>query len=146
MINEFRGKYSWLSNFYLCDILYNEKYWSSSEHIYQAMKCVYDTDKKIIRLCSLKNIKKEVRKYDFVDNWDTIRDNIMEMALHLKFSQNIYLLKKLINTGDEELIEGNYWHDNYWGDCNCYDCSNVIGRNKHGTLLMNIRKEIKNLL
>jgi len=147
MINTFRGKYNWLSNFYQCDIIYEGKHWKSSEHIYQAMKCVHEEDKEKIRKCSLREIKSEVLKYEQVDNWhDSLKDEIMEMALYLKFSQNPYLVKKLIDTGEDEIIEGNYWHDNYWGDCQCDNCHSILGLNKLGIMLMNIRKEIKNLL
>ena len=44
----------------------------------------------------------------------------------------------LLATGDEELIEGNYWGDTYWGVCN------GVGQNKLGKLLMQVREEIKN--
>lgn len=44
-------------------------------------------------------------------------------------------LKKLIKTGDAELIEGNWWGDKYWGMCN------GEGMNKLGKILMQVRKE-----
>jgi hypothetical protein len=37
----------------------------------------------------------------------------MESILLSKFS-GYYLRSKLMKTGDVNLIEGNYWHDNYW--------------------------------
>jgi hypothetical protein len=56
------------------------------------------------------------------------------------------LRKKLLATGDATLIEGNYWHDNYWGVCTCENCvsNGIVGRNRLGTLLMKVREEIKN--
>lgn len=36
----------------------------------------------------------------------------------------------------EELIEGNYWHDTYWGVCE------GVGENHLGKLLMEIRNEL----
>jgi len=41
------------------------------------------------------------------DNWDEIKDDIMEKVLRLKFEQNISLKNKLINTGLRPLIEHN---------------------------------------
>ena len=38
------------------------------------------------------------------------------------------LRSQLINTGDEELVEGNHWCDNYWGDCTCADVKADPGR------------------
>ena len=52
------------------------------------------------------------------------------------------LKEMLLQTGDEELVEGNYWHDVYFGVCSCPKCGNK-GENHLGKLLMKIRSEIK---
>jgi predicted NAD-dependent protein-ADP-ribosyltransferase YbiA (DUF1768 family) len=39
-------------------------------------------------------------------------------------------------TGDEELVEGNWWNDTFWGVCN------GVGENNLGKLLMKIRAEL----
>jgi predicted NAD-dependent protein-ADP-ribosyltransferase YbiA (DUF1768 family) len=49
----------------------------------------------------------------------------------------------LLATGDEELIEGNTWHDNTWGNCVCQKCQDIPGRNMLGMLLMELRTEIR---
>jgi predicted NAD-dependent protein-ADP-ribosyltransferase YbiA (DUF1768 family) len=59
-----------------------------------------------------------------------------------KFSDK-YMSDLLLNTGDEELIEGNYWHDNYWGNCTCSKCKDIEGQNKLGKILMKVRDEIR---
>ena len=69
-------------------------------------------------------------------DWEDIKLQVMENALRLKF-QDSTLRKKLIATGDEELIEGNPWEDRYWGVCN------GSGKNKLGKLLMKIRKDLQ---
>jgi predicted NAD-dependent protein-ADP-ribosyltransferase YbiA (DUF1768 family) len=61
----------------------------------------------------------------------------MLSALRIKF-KNPELRAMLLTTGDEELIEGNWWRDTYWGVCE------GIGQNKLGKLLMQVREEIKN--
>ena len=43
----------------------------------------------------------------------------------------------LLETGDEELVEGNTWSDTTWGVCN------GVGENKLGRLLMIVRDMIK---
>ena len=53
-----------------------------------------------------------------------------------KFSRNPELRVKLLNTGDIELIEGNYWGDTFWGVCN------GKGENHLGKILMRVRKEL----
>ena len=40
-----------------------------------------------------------------------------------------------------ELIEKNYWHDNFWGVCTCGKCS--TGKNHLGTILIQVREEIQ---
>ena len=67
----------------------------------------------------------------------------MDEVLIAKFTQNPSLKEQLLDTGDVELIEGNTWHDNYWGNCTCSKCSGIIGRNQLGKTLMNIREEIR---
>lgn len=61
-----------------------------------------------------------------------------------KFSRNTNLKKLLLDTKDAYLIEGNWWHDNYWGDCYCPKCSKTLGKNMLGTILMRVREELKN--
>ena len=40
----------------------------------------------------------------------------MKKILEQKFSDT-ELKKKLVDTGNEKIIEGNTWHDNFWGSC-----------------------------
>ena len=54
-----------------------------------------------------------------------------------KFTQNEELKEKLLATENEELVEGNTWHDTYWGVCN------RRGKNKLGKILMRIREELR---
>ena len=64
-------------------------------------------------------------------------------ALRLKFADPI-LGQKLLDTGDEELIEGNHWCDNVWGNCYCEKCANITGQNRLGQMLMRVRDELRN--
>jgi predicted NAD-dependent protein-ADP-ribosyltransferase YbiA (DUF1768 family) len=54
------------------------------------------------------------------------------------------LRRQLLDTGHQELEEGNYWHDNEWGNCYCMKCRTIAGKNKLGILLMQVREEIAN--
>jgi len=49
----------------------------------------------------------------------------------------------LLATLDAELIEGNAWHDNFWGDCFCEKCRDIEGLNVLGNILMRIREELQ---
>ena len=61
--------------------------------------------------------------------------------LHQKFVIR-YFQEKLLSTKDRELIEGNFWHDNFWGDCSCKKCQDIEGGNRLGKLLMEIREVV----
>ena len=65
----------------------------------------------------------------------------MEWGVREKF-KDIKLVEMLLETGDLELIEGNDWHDVYYGKCSCHKC-NVSGENYLGKILMKIREELK---
>ena len=114
------------------------------EHLYQAAKAACPEDAaRIMAAETPGDAKKMARKIKKVDNWDEIKLHIMFNLLLYKFSfeEN---KQKLLATGDEELCEGNIWHDNFWGDCHCEHCINKPGANHLGKLLMKIR-ELKKL-
>ena len=66
----------------------------------------------------------------------------MQRGLREKF-KDPELREMLLDTGDEELVEGNFWHDLWWGDCGCKKCKDVPGKNILGKLLMELREKIK---
>ena len=68
-------------------------------------------------------------------DWNDIRVKVMYLILKAKFGQNPDLLEKLLATGDTYLMEGNTWHDTFWGVCNGH------GENWLGRLLMQVRSE-----
>ena len=134
----FQGKYRWLSNFWRVPFEYQGITYKSNEHFYQAWKA---NPAQRARIAACSNPKAEGRKIQLPYNWDQIKNEIMLTGLRLKF-QNQELRDKLIATGNRELVEGNYWHDNYWGNCTCQKCANIPGQNMLGKLLMQVREEI----
>ena len=73
------------------------------------------------------------------EDWPQIRTMIMAELVRRKFTQHEDLQKKLLNTGDLILIEGNTWDDNIWGDCVCPECRDILGENLLGKILMGLR-------
>ena len=64
----------------------------------------------------------------------------MREVVICKFMQNPDLMKKLLATGDAKLVEGNTWHDNYWGICRCGSRDKCgTGSNMLGKILMQVR-------
>jgi predicted NAD-dependent protein-ADP-ribosyltransferase YbiA (DUF1768 family) len=64
----------------------------------------------------------------------------MQEVVRAKFEQNKSLMDKLHATGDAVLIEGNCWHDNFWGND---PMDPEPGQNMLGKILMQIRDEKK---
>ena len=132
MIDSFTGKYKFLSNFYMIDG------WSV-EHYYQANKATSDEGYNFVMAASTASeAKKRGRSLEIRSDWEKIKVGIMLECLITKFKYK-ELEKKLLDTGNEVLVEGNYWHDNFWGNCTCNKCKNIKGLNKLGKLLMFIR-------
>ena len=130
----FRGNYWFLSNMYPIKIIENGIIYNSSENYYQAHKTDDLKLHKQIASVTPKESKIMGRKVKLIKNWDSIKINIMEKALRLKFSDN-KLICKLMDTRNIELIEDNTWNDTFWGKYNSK------GKNILGKLLMDLRKE-----
>jgi len=140
----FTGKYAFLDNFYFHEIIFDGKKWSTTEHIYQAMKVEGNHPSEHIRLARLPGIAKAWgQRVKLRSDWDQIKVKAMLDILRLKFTQTDTLTQKLLDTGDVKITEGNSWHDNIWGDCTCSRCAKIKGHNLLGKLLMLIRKEIR---
>jgi len=154
MINSFTDRWAFLSNFYPCKITYQGITYPSTEHYYVAMKVntdqlingrmypVADVREMISKISTPGQVKRFGRSLTLRKDWDEVRLKVMEWCLREKFLKNEELKEMMIQTGDEELVESNYWHDNVWGICTCEKCGNK-GENHLGKLLMKIRSEIK---
>ena len=137
MIDDFRGKYYFLSNFYSADVEYLGIIYKNNEAAFQSQK---DISRSIeFANLSASDAKRLGRRVKLSSDWELVRDNIMEEIVRAKFIQHDSLKDALLSTGDEVLIEGNTWGDTYWGKCN------GVGKNKLGKILMEIRTELKML-
>lgn len=70
-------------------------------------------------------------------DWDQVKVDVMRNILRKKAEQHEYVRRKLLATGDRELVE-NSWRDDYWGWG-----PNRDGRNMLGRLWMEIRTELR---
>lgn len=137
MINKFRGKYYFLSNFYEADVEYDGITYNNNEAAFQAQKVLDDSRKLRFKDLNPRRAKQLGRRVKLRSDWEKVKDTYMYEICKAKFSQNPKLAKKLLATGDEELVEGNKWNDTYWGVCN------GRGKNKLGKILMKVRKELR---
>lgn len=135
-IERFSGPYAFLSNFMPCDVVYNGEKYSSVEHAYQAAKTLDENDRAWIASMTTASQAKAAGKQVLLrPDWNEVKLQVMEDCLRSKFSIP-YLRFLLVATAPQELIEGNWWGDTYWGVCK------GVGENHLGKLLMKIRNEM----
>lgn len=140
MIDEFRDKYFFLSNFYEHEFTYDGRKYMNAEAAFQSMKAPQAARDRYSTVPP--NVAKRMgRRERLPENWDEASESIMLDVLRAKFSDE-RLAKLLLRTGNEELVEGNTWHDNNWGNCTCEKCRNRPGKNRLGKLLIKVRDEM----
>jgi ribA/ribD-fused uncharacterized protein len=142
MIDSFTGEFAFLSNFSPHEVAFeltagNFVIVPTVEHAFAASKTrMTDRRLEIISAPTPGKAKRIGRKVVLREDWENIKLSVMEELLRDKFSRHDALADKLVATGNQELIEGNHWHDTFWGVCN------GIGENMLGKLLMDLRDEI----
>lgn len=135
-ISSFKKEYKFLSNFYAVPIEYDCVIYRTVEHAFQAAKTLNYNERVVIRQCATPAEAKYFGKYITLrDDWEEVKISIMTELVRQKFG-NEYLKKKLIETGDSILIEGNTHHDTFWGVCD------GVGENNLGKIIMKVRNEI----
>lgn len=81
-------------------------------------------------------LAEEYKSYRRAD-WDAVKVDIMREILCAKAEQHEYVRRKLLQTGDRELIE-NSWRDDYWGWGPNRDGQNMLGK-----LWMQVRAQLR---
>lgn len=146
VIDDFTGDYIFLSNFAKWPCEYEGLKYPTSEHAYQAAKSLdYKVRKEFLENDNPGWAKHKGGEISLRKDWEAVKDGVMFSILLDKFTRNKEVYDKLMATGDKELIEGNTWHDNHWGDCRCDRCKNKYGRNMLGKILMKIRNRLRKL-
>jgi ribA/ribD-fused uncharacterized protein len=118
--------------------------YKSVEAFYVAMKTKDKGIRAQIREMNGFEAKKFGRTLVIREDWEEIKLQVMQYALNKKFAPGSELAKMLLATGHINLVETNYWHDNFWGDCYCQKCADIKGQNHLGEMLMRIRENLRN--
>lgn len=79
----------------------------------------------------------EANKHLRRPDWDQVKVDVMRVILRAKAAQHEYVRRKLLATGDRELVEDS-WRDDFWGWG-----PNRDGRNMLGQLWMEVRSELR---
>ena len=141
MIDSFEGEFAFLSNFFPSPITFDGITFPTVENWFQAWKTEVPAEFRAIATAETPGRAKRLgRKCMLREDWEEVKEQVMEDGLRLKFADP-ELKAKLLATGNQYLEEGNTWHDNYWGVCHCIDCQDIMGKNHLGKLLMKLRTE-----
>lgn len=143
IIDSFKGKYAFLSNFYPAMIVYKDQVYPTVEHAYQAAKTSDASWMHRIQHCETAAAAKHLgRRAPIRYDWEFVKVGIMLDLLRLKFQPGHpdLLAVQLAGTNPHELVEGNTWGDTFWGVCD------GKGENHLGKLLMMVRGEVAHQL
>lgn len=128
------------SNFSAFKLLWKGRDWMTSEHAYHSEKFESEEIKEqIFQARSAHDSLKVAHEHkdQYRSDWDEVKVGIMKEILREKVKQHPYVLKKLQESGDREIIEDS-WRDDFWGWGPNKDGANQLGR-----LWMEIREEYR---
>lgn len=135
-----------LSNFSAFEVEWSGFTFKTSEHLYHWMRFTISNEPnaqfiagKIMNAHSAHDAFKIAQecKASQVSNWNEIKCGFMKQILHAKADQHEYVHRKLLATGDRELIEDS-WRDDFWGWGPNRDGQNMLGK-----LWMEVRSELR---
>lgn len=127
-------------NFTAYQVDYDGYHWPTSEHAFQAagFKGVApDVVEQIKQTPSAHEAQKimQANVSKLRPDWDDEKQQVMKSILRCKIEQHPYVLKKLLQSGDREIIEDS-WRDDEWGWGQNKDGQNLLGQ-----LWMELRDE-----
>lgn len=145
-IDSFSGEFRFLSNFFPSPIEWRLKTESLRTVVFTTVEhgfVWHKTENAILRALILQTEKPEQvkrigRKLTLRPGWDDIKLHVMQGLVLEKFTQHENLRRLLLETEDAPLVEGNHWHDEFWGVCH------GTGQNHLGKILMQVRTILSN--
>jgi ribA/ribD-fused uncharacterized protein len=106
-------------------------HWEKFKHLPGAMAII--TARSAHDAFKMAQQMKSIRRPD----WDDVKVDIMRKLIRAKVDQHGYVRRKLLATGDRELVE-NSWRDDFWGWGPNRDGQNMLGK-----LWMEVRDELR---
>lgn len=135
-----KDEYGCFSNFSKHPVIIASALWPTSEHYYQAQKFYTKERREEIRnLEHPMDTKRFVQHHrsEVREDWNFIKDAIMEFVVGIKFYQNKDIQHILFSTNNAVLVEDSPT-DYYWG-CG----ADGSGVNRLGQILMSVRSRLK---
>ena len=136
----FGGRWGCFSNMAAFRVYWRGADWMTSEHAFMATK--FD-DPRIADAIRCARSGYEAKKLaqthakHIVADWDEKKLAIMEEIVHAKLSQHPYIQKKLLETGDRDIVEDSPT-DSFWGRG-----PDWRGENHLGKIWMKLREEMR---
>ena len=147
IICRFEGEFLFLSNFY---IQKEPIFFDGSDVPFYSVESAFQCAKyrgphvrtlqKVFSMLPPDEAKHLGRALKLSNDWEHMRVEVMRDFVRKKF-QIPYLRDMLLETGNAQLIEGNTWHDTFWGMCACN--KHRYGENMLGKILTEVRKELR---
>lgn len=136
VIDDFRGKYLWLSNFYMKPFDMDGIMYPSGEHAFHAYK-THDLSfrQKIAAAPSPGAAKGMGRRVQLRPDWELVKRDVMAQVTAAKFA-DVFMQVMLKGTDYTLLVEGNRHCDTVWGSCVCEKHNAWAGKNWLGKTLM----------
>lgn len=134
---------SWASNFYHSPLEWEGLRYSDVESAFQAAKTLDREARQPFTAHHLNypgKAKQMGRALDLRPDWEQVKDDVMLEILRAKFRDP--RLASMLKEYQQPLVEWTSWHDNWWGVCLCGRPACHGGRNRLGTLLMQLRLEL----
>lgn len=132
--------YGYLNNYYPAKMYVYNQYWDNVEAAYQSQKTLNQAEKNKIWACSS---PKEARAMGQLvvlrPDWEDVKISVMTECVLAKFFQHPDLQKKLLETGNQEIVEDSPL-DTFWGSGPKED-----GENHLGKILMKVRDMLREL-
>ena len=161
--NNMKKSYKWLSNYNVANPFeYRKRMYPTIEHAYHAQKATSEDETKLELYKDLFTIGKPsyigdkgndaksrgtktfFKKFGvkMVKSWDKKKIPIMRGIVKAYYNANPELKKKLIETGNRQLIHAGFRIDDFWGMKGKKD-EKKVGQNKSGIILMELREGFK---
>ena len=138
-----KGQYSYLSMFHKGKVKYENEDYDCGEAAFQASKTLdKELRKEFIHLQGYQ-AKQKGNSIKLRPDWEDIKYKVLLEINYNKFLHNEELKNMLLSTGEITIMEGNFWHDNEYGNCLCQKCKGIEGKNVLGQTLEKVRKMLQ---